>query len=95
MLPYRTSMLNVKYRLILAARASSNSWRGPDSAPPMRSLVVNTHPQVAPCGGNTPKDWQCFHKHKTLTLTYLIFSEDSFLICCCPSKVLIFVTMMN
>ena len=54
----------------------------------MRSLVVNTHPQVAPCGGNTPKDGQFFDKNKTFIHTSY-FKRISFLICCGPCKVLI------
>ena len=83
-------MLSVKYRSIdwhWPPGPLSNSWRGSDAAPPIRSPVVNTHPQVAPCGGNTPKDGQFFDKIKLIRTSY--FQRISFLIVCRPSKVLI------
>ena len=42
----------------------------------MRSLVVNTHPQVAPCGGNTAKDRQ--NLKITSTESYLKTSKEWF-----------------
>ena len=57
-------MLNVKYRLILAARALIQWLEGTGLGSTNEKPRGQHTPAGAPCGGHTPKDRQYYHKIK-------------------------------